>query len=169
MAILATAIEELRELVRGVHNGVLTERGLAPAWALLARRSPIDVEVFASSVPRLPAPIEASMYYLVSEALTNAARYGANRVRVDAGIWGDDGGKDDGWSRASGGATTSMVLTISDDGPGGADPARGTGLAGMSERVLALGGTVEIDSRPGEGTTLRVRVPVAGVRSTAGD
>ena len=146
-AILASAIDELRELARGVHAGLLVSRGLRPAITHLARRSPIEVLVAIESDERLPSVVESSVYYLVAEALTNATKYGAHRVSIDMHL-----------DRAESGTT--LVAAIVDDGPGGADPTKGTGLAGMAERLLALGGTVHIDSPLGEGTTLSIAVPV---------
>ena len=147
--ILAHAIEELRDLARGVHAGVLTDRGLSPALTQLARRSPLDVTVSVDLPRRLPAVVETSVYYLSAEALTNAAKYGARSVDV-----------------ALSEQTTStrpgperIVGSIADDGPGGADPARGTGLAGMRERLEALGGSLSISSPSGAGTTLHFAVP----------
>lgn len=145
-AILASAIDELRELARGVHSAILTERGLGAAVVHLARRSPIEVVATVGPFGRLPKTVETSVYYLVAEALTNATKYGAHRVTVDL-------------HRDPGAAAFSCVIT--DDGPGGADPGKGTGLAGMTERLAVLGGTVRIDSRPGQGTTLRIAVPLA--------
>jgi PAS domain S-box-containing protein len=149
-AILASAIDELRELARGVHSAILTERGLGAAVIHLARRSPIDVVATVDPFGRLPQTVETSVYYLVTEALTNATKYGAHRVTVDVQLM-----------PGTATAGPSLVCLISDDGPGGADPRKGTGLAGMTERLAVLGGTVDIDSGPGRGTTLRIDVPLA--------
>lgn len=147
VAILASAIDELRELARGVHNEILTERGLGAALANLAKRSPIEVVLTADLTGRLPTLVETSVYYLVAEALTNATKYGANRVWLDARIGAP--------------SNDQLVVSIVDDGPGGADPGKGSGLTGLSERVQALGGSVVLDSRRGEGTTVRAEVPLA--------
>jgi PAS domain S-box-containing protein len=149
VAILTSAIDELRDLARGVHSGILTGRGLSAAITHLARRSPIDVTVEVESVGRLPTLVETSVYYLVAEALTNATKYGAKRVWIDLRLDRGDG------------AGQRLVATITDDGPGGADPSKGTGLAGMTERLHALGGTVEIESGAGIGTKLSIDLPVS--------
>jgi signal transduction histidine kinase len=135
---LDQAIEELRELARGIHPAVLTERGLGAAVELLCTRSalPVDAEIPAE---RLPAPVEAAAYYLVAEALTNVARYsGASSASVCVSRNGE-----------------SVTIEISDDGRGGADPARGSGLRGLTDRVEALDGKLEIYSPAGEGTRIR--------------
>ncbi|RKS80153.1 PAS domain S-box-containing protein [Motilibacter peucedani] len=146
---LRDAIDELRQLARGVHSGVLTERGLAAAVAHLARRSPLEVVVSLDVPGRLPPLVETSVYFLVAEALTNATKYGAHRVDVALALSGDV-----------------LEGTVRDDGPGGADPAKGTGLAGMSERLRALDGTVSVESPRGAGTVVRITVPL-GARSGA--
>jgi signal transduction histidine kinase/PAS domain-containing protein len=140
---LDVALEELRELARGIHPAVLTERGLEPALQTLAERStvPVDIEVLADG--RLPPRVEAAAYYLVSESLTNVAKYaGASCVRVRVA---QDSG--------------SAVVEVADDGIGGADPQRGSGLRGLMDRVEALDGELAVDSRPGEGTTIRATIP----------
>jgi PAS domain S-box-containing protein len=140
---LEQALAELRELARGLHPAVLTERGLEPALGALADRAPVPVEVAAAVEGRLPAAVEAAAYYVVSEALTNVAKYaGACVVRVDV-------------SRSDG----QVEVTVSDDGVGGADGSRGSGLRGLADRVEALGGRLEISSPKGAGTTLRARLP----------
>lgn len=146
--ILAEAIDELRELARGVHSGILTERGLTAAVTHLAKRSPIEVSVSAAPVPRLATVVETSVYYLMAEALTNATKYGARRVWIDLHI------------EDSPGTGPVLIGRINDDGPGGADPAKGTGLAGMTERMQALGGSVHIDSPRGDGTSVRIEIPI---------
>lgn len=148
VAILTSAIDELRELARGVHNEVLTERGLGAALAQLVRRCPIEVIHTADLDGRLPTLVETSVYYLVAEALTNATKYGAHRVWLDV-------------RRGVAPSNDRLVVSVVDDGPGGADPRNGSGLAGMTERLQALGGRVTLDSRVGAGTTLRAEVPVA--------
>jgi signal transduction histidine kinase len=142
---LALAHEELRELARGLHPAVLTERGLRAAVEVLAGRMPIPVEI-AGGIPdeRLPEPVEAAAYYLIAEALTNVTKYArASTVRIR--LAASDG---------------TVVVEVSDDGVGGADPASGTGLRGLADRVEALDGSLEVESPIGAGTSLRAEVPV---------
>jgi PAS domain S-box-containing protein len=140
---LEQALEELRELARGLHPAVLTDRGLGPALGSLAQRAPVPVQLDATVAERLPAGVEAAAYYVVAEALTNVAKYAhAAAVRVD--VCRSDG---------------RLHVTVSDDGVGGADPSLGSGLRGLSDRVEALGGRLEVSSRPGAGTTLRATLP----------
>jgi signal transduction histidine kinase len=140
---LALALDELRELARGLHPAVLTDRGLRAAVDALAARSPVPVEIADIPQERLAEPVEAAAYYLIAEALTNVAKYaGASSVRV--GVAAGDG---------------RVVVEVSDDGAGGADPAGGSGLRGLADRVEALGGSLEVDSPPGAGTTLRAEIP----------
>ena len=143
---LTGALDDLRELSRGIHPAILSEGGLGPALRTVARRSPVPVELSLSVDERLAEPVEVGAYYVVSEALTNAAKH-ARASRIDIAADVDDG---------------VLRLTIDDDGVGGADPARGSGLIGLSDRVAALGGAIEINSPPGGGTSLRVEFPVAG-------
>jgi PAS domain S-box-containing protein len=141
---LARALEELRELARGIHPAVLTERGLEPALETLVGRAPIPVAVESELEGRLPPSVEAAAFYVVSEALANVTKYAeASSVEVRVG-------------RANGYA----VVEVADDGVGGADPARGSGLRGLADRVEALQGRLEVDSRPGEGTRVRAEIPV---------
>ena len=140
---LALAIEDLRELARGIHPAVLTDRGLEAAITTLATRSPVPVEV---SVPaeRLPRAVEAAAYYVVAEALTNVAKYAQAslaQVRV---------------SRDNGRA----VVEVADDGVGGASAGSGSGLRGLADRVAALDGTLAVESPPGAGTCIRAVLPV---------
>jgi len=142
---LSQALQELRELARGIHPAVLTERGLEPAVRALADRAPVPVELAVSiGEQRLPGPVEAAAYYVVSEALTNVAKYAAaSVVRISV-------------ERVDGAAH----LIVSDDGVGGANPAGGSGLRGLADRVEALDGRLTIDSPPGAGTTLRAVLPL---------
>jgi signal transduction histidine kinase/CHASE3 domain sensor protein len=141
---LTGAVEELQEISRGIHPAILTRGGLRPALKTLARRSPVPVELHVSDDRRLPRPLEVAAYYIVSEALTNAAKHaGATELTVDMSA-------EDGFVR----------LSIADDGVGGADPARGSGLVGLKDRVEALRGTLEIASAPGGGTMLRATIPI---------
>jgi signal transduction histidine kinase len=143
---LTGALDDLRELSRGIHPAILSEGGLVPALKALARRSAVPVELHLSVDERLADHVEVGAYYVVSEALTNAAKHArASIVEVNAHV--HDG---------------RLQLTIGDDGVGGADPARGSGLTGLADRVAALGGTIAITSPPGRGTSLRVELPVAG-------
>jgi PAS domain S-box-containing protein len=142
---LAQALQELRELARGIHPAVLTERGLEPAVRALADRSPVPVELDVALTGRLPAPVEVAAYYVVSEALANVAKYAAAsavRVRI--------------WRTAD-----EARIEVADDGAGGADPNGGSGLRGLADRVEALGGRLTIDSPPGAGTTLRAEIAVS--------
>jgi signal transduction histidine kinase len=143
---LEQALAELRELARGLHPAVLTDRGLGPALGALAERAPVPVAVDAAVDERLPPAVEAAAYYVVSEALTNVAKYaGVCDVRV--GVARRDG---------------QLEVTVADDGVGGADGSRGSGLRGLADRVEALGGRLEVSSPVGAGTTLRARLPCAG-------
>jgi len=140
------ALEELRETARGIHPAILADSGLRPALKTLARRCPIPVDLRVHVKERLPEPVEVSAYYLVAEALTNAAKHAhASAVTVTA---------------ETGTADAVLHLTVRDDGAGGADFTGGTGLAGLKDRVEALGGRIFVDSPPGTGTTLRAELPL---------
>jgi signal transduction histidine kinase len=140
---LAQGLDELRELARGIHPAVLTERGLGPALQALVKRAPVRVEIIELPEERLAGPVEAAAYYVAAEAITNVAKYArASQVTVSVG-------------HASGRAS----LTVSDDGVGGADAALGTGLRGLADRVEALGGHLDVDSPPGRGTRIRAEIP----------
>ena len=141
---LADAVDELLDISRGIHPAILAEGGLGPALRNLARRSAVPVTLQLRTQTRPPAPVEVAAYYVVSEALTNAAKHADPSVVVVA-VEARDGVLD---------------LSIRDDGRGGADPARGSGLIGLADRVDSLGGTLEVTSPAGEGTTLRIRLPV---------
>ncbi len=141
---LTRALEELRELARGIHPAVLSDRGLQAAVEALAVRSPLPVKVVEVPGERLPEPVEAAAYFVIAEALTNVAKYsGANAATVAV-------------RRVNGHAE----VEIRDDGVGGADPCRGSGLRGLADRVGALDGSLALDSPPGSGTTLRAEIPV---------
>ena len=135
------AIEELRELVRGIHPVALTESGLASALRGLARRSPVDVEVDVPEL-RLPEPIEVAFYYVVAESLANVAKY-AQATTVSVSLSADAGVTE---------------LRVKDDGVGGADPTGGSGFAGLFDRMDALGGTLDVHSPVGVGTTVTATV-----------
>jgi signal transduction histidine kinase len=140
---LRDASDELREISRGIHPTILTEAGLGPALRALARRSDIPVDVDVRLDERLPAPVEVATYYIASEALTNVAKHAhANVVQLIAA-------RDNGV----------VTLEVRDDGVGGVDAGRGSGILGLTDRVEALGGTISIASPPGGGTTLSVRLP----------
>jgi signal transduction histidine kinase len=139
------AIEELRDLARGLHPAVLTDRGLAPALQDVANRSAVPVELGELPGERLPGPVEAAAYFTVSEALTNVAKY-AQATSVHVEVTPRDG---------------ALAITVTDDGIGGADPAGGSGLRGLVDRLGALGGELEVESPPGSGTTLRAWIPIA--------
>ena len=139
---LRTGLAELRELARGIHPAVLTDRGLEPALAALAARAPVPVTVEADA-ERLPPTVEIAAYFVVAEALTNVAKYArASAATVTV--------------RRAGGV---VRLEVADDGVGGADASRGSGLSGIADRVAALDGTIGIDSPPGHGTRVRVEIP----------
>jgi signal transduction histidine kinase len=140
---LRVAVAEVRDLSRGLHPPILTEAGLGPAIESLAERTPVPVVVDAGD-GRFPPPIEAAAYYVVAESLTNVARYAsASRVRV--GVRAVDG---------------RLEVTVRDDGRGGADAGRGSGLRGLADRVGALGGSIAVDSPPGRGTTITALFPL---------
>jgi PAS domain S-box-containing protein len=146
---LASVFDELREIARGVHPAILSEGGLRPALAGLARRSGVPVELDFRPKRRLPEHVEVATYYVVSEALTNAAKHArASLVNVEID------------------ARNALVkLAIRDDGIGGADPDQGSGLVGLSDRIEALGGTLQLTSPAGRGTTLLIEIPLEDERS----
>jgi PAS domain S-box-containing protein len=140
---LADAAKDLQEISRGIHPAILSDGGLAAALEALARRSTLPVAVEASDA-RLPEPIEIAAYFVASEALANAAKH-AQASQVEVSLATHNG---------------KLQLSIRDDGVGGADPAKGSGLVGLQDRVEALGGTISVDSAPGNGTSLLVTLPV---------
>ena len=140
---LGTAMDELREISHGIHPAILSEAGLGPALEALARRSAVPVDLDLTLGQRLGEHVEAAGYYIASEAITNVTKHARASVitmRVD----GCDG---------------ALILSISDDGVGGADPGRGSGIIGLKDRVEALGGTISMLSPPGHGTALHVQLP----------
>jgi signal transduction histidine kinase len=138
-----SALDEVGEIGRGIHPAVLTSGGLRPAVRALAHRSPVPVRIEECPDQRLPEHVEVTAYYLIAEALTNAAKHArASAVSVRAEV-----------------IDKALALTIRDDGVGGADLTRGTGLVGLKDRVEALGGLIHIESPQGTGTTLRVELP----------
>ena len=135
---------QVREISHGIHPAILSERGLSPALKALARRSAVPVELDLRTGRQLPGHVEVAAYYAVSEALANATKHAhasAVHVELDA-------------------PDTAVRLTIRDDGIGGADPAKGSGLTGLSDRIEALGGTLDVTSPVGKGTTLLIEIPL---------
>jgi signal transduction histidine kinase len=144
IAELAVAADKLRELARGIHPAVLVEGGLEPALHALLDRCPVPATLRADlPTQRLDPTVEATAYFVVAEALTNVARY-ARATRVDVIARRHDG---------------VLEVEVSDDGSGGADPSRGTGLRGLGDRLAALDGTLRIRSNAGIGTTLHAEIP----------
>jgi signal transduction histidine kinase len=143
MVELKASLAELRELARGIHPAVLTERGLEPALHALASRAPVPVAVESDGEHRLPAPVEVAAYFVVAEALANVAKY-AQATEATVAV------------RRTNGCVT---VEVTDDGIGGADAAQGSGLRGLGDRVAALDGTLSLDSPPGHGTRLHVEIP----------
>jgi signal transduction histidine kinase len=143
-----STLDELRELARGIHPVVLAEGGLCPALEVLARRSAVPTELHCGIEGRLPEQVEIAAYYVVSEALTNTAKHAeASMVQIQVDTVEGDG-------------TDMLRVEIRDDGRGGADLARGTGLLGLQDRGEALGGRILLDSPPDAGTTLRLELPL---------
>jgi signal transduction histidine kinase len=142
---LTAVSQELQQISRGIHPAILSKGGLGPALKTLARRCPVPVHVDVAVERRLPEPVEVAAYYVVAEALTNAAEYAqASEVNVCAETKG-----------------AILDLSIHDDGIGGADSRKGSGLIGLKDRVEVLGGHMQIASHPGSGTSLHVTIPVA--------
>jgi signal transduction histidine kinase len=143
---LDDVLDDLRETARGLHPVILSHGGLAPALKALGRRSAIPVEFDLRGRDRLPEPVEVAAYYVVAEALTNAAKHAhASFVRVEAEVINGD-----------------LSVSVQDDGVGGADPARGSGLVGLTDRVEALGGKLTLHSPQSGGTTLHIDLPLSG-------
>jgi signal transduction histidine kinase len=138
-------LERLREIARGIHPAILTEGGLGPALEMLARRSPVPVELAVRAEERLPERVEVAAYYVVSEALTNAAKHArASSVQVDVDV---EGGV--------------LRVAVRDDGVGGVDPARGSGLLGLKDRAEAIGGSTSLHSPAHGGTSVQIELPLA--------
>jgi signal transduction histidine kinase len=142
---LDAALEELRELARGIHPSILTDRGLEAALGAVAGRCTVPVELHLDDCGKLPLSVATTAYFVVAEALTNASKH-ANADRIEVRVAVVDG---------------HGIVEVRDDGSGGVDPARGSGLSGLADRVSALGGTLEIESPVGAGTRIRARIPVA--------
>jgi len=142
---LKVALAELRQLARGIHPAILAEAGLLAALKSLARESPIPVALRVDLPGRLPEPVEVAVYFVVSEALANVAKYaGADRVEVSAAVSGQQ-----------------LQVQVADDGRGGADPMSGSGLRGLADRVAALGGRLDVSSPLGAGTKVVATLPIA--------
>src|SRR5262249_14250044 len=139
------ALDELRELARGIHPAVLTEQGLGPALQSLADRSSVPVRVEAVPNDRVGEAAEAAAYFLVSEGLANVAKHAA-ATRVRLRVVRED---------------ALLVVDLADDGLGGADARNGSGLSGLADRVHALDGTVAVESPPGGGTAIHAEIPCA--------
>jgi signal transduction histidine kinase len=138
------AVKELREIARGIHPALLSERGLGPALEALAARAPVPVDVSGVPDEPLPAAVEAAVYFVTAETLTNVAKYAdACAASIELEVTGDR-----------------LCLEISDDGVGGAGSSAGSGLAGLCDRIEALDGELTVDSPPGGGTTVRARIPL---------
>jgi signal transduction histidine kinase len=152
VAELTAGLSELRELARGIHPAVLTERGLSAALEALAARAPLPVTISGALEERLPPAVESAAYFVVMEALTNVAKY-ASASTADVTIERADG---------------HVVVGIADDGIGGADPAAGSGLSGLADRVSALGGRLVVQSPRGGGTIVRAEMPAGAERSGGG-
>jgi GAF domain-containing protein len=146
-----SALDELRELARGIHPAILSEGGLRSALKALARRCAVPVELDIRLDRRLPEPIETAAYYLVAEAVTNAARHAdASTIHIEVGI-----------------ADDALRVSVRDDGRGGADVADGSGLVGLKDRAEALGGTLAVLTAPGAGTTVGAELPLGPPRTIA--
>jgi signal transduction histidine kinase len=141
---LADAAAELQEFSRGIHPAILSEGGLGRALRTLARRSAVPVDLDVTATARCPEPIEVAAYYVASEALANAMKH-AQASCVEISLATRNG---------------SLLLSVRDDGVGGADPARGSGLTGLADRVEALGGSIDVRSAAGAGTHITVDLPL---------
>jgi signal transduction histidine kinase len=141
---LADAVAELQEFSRGIHPAILSEHGLGPALRALARRCAVPVDLDVTTNARCPEPVEIAAYYVASEALANAMKH-AQAAYIEISLAARNG---------------RLLLSISDDGIGGADPASGSGLAGLSDRVEALGGSIRLRSPAGAGTEITVHLPL---------
>jgi signal transduction histidine kinase len=141
---LAVSLQELRDLARGIHPAILSDRGLPAALEALIERAPLPIELHVESAGRSPEPVEVAAYYLVSEALTNILKHSdATSASVSVIRRG-----------------ARLVVAVADDGAGGADRVTGSGLRGLTDRIEALGGRLEVSSPAGAGTTLRAEIPL---------
>jgi signal transduction histidine kinase len=140
---LTSVFEELREISHGIHPAILSKGGLVPALRALRRRSAIPIELDVHVERRLPEPVEVAVYYVVSEALTNAVKHArASVVHVELAA-----------------SDSTVRLVVDDDGIGGADLGKGSGLVGLRDRIDALGGTLQVTSPVGHGTKLLIEIP----------
>ena len=139
------AVKELRELARGIHPALLADRGLIAALEALAARAPFKVEISGVPEHRLPPAVEATAYFITAEALTNVAKYAGDEATATVELLEDRG---------------RLRVTVRDNGSGGADPRRGTGLRGLNDRVAALDGRFEVTSPPGGGTAVVAELPL---------
>ena len=146
---LANVLEGLREIALGIHPAILAEGGLGPALKTLARRSPIPVELELDATAEVPEPVQVTAYYVVSEALTNAAKHSEARI-VKVSVRAQD---------------RIFRVDVDDDGVGGADRRRGSGLVNLKDRAEAIGGKFSLESPPNRGTALHVELPLASTRS----
>jgi signal transduction histidine kinase len=147
---LGNVLDELRELSRGIHPAILSEAGLGPALRALARRSAVPIELDLHLDSQLPEALEVAAYYIASEAITNAVKHARASV-IELHV--DD-------------RDSALTLRVRDDGVGGADPGRGSGIIGLTDRVEALGGRITVSSPPGDGTTLDVQLPAGKIART---
>ena len=148
---LSATLAELRELARGLHPAVLSDHGLEPAIRSLIQRAPLPVELTYEAVERPSDQVEVAAYYVIAESLTNVAKYAnATVARVEVRALGDR-----------------LLIEVADDGVGGADLSKGSGLLGLEDRVAALGGRLHVESVPGEGTSVRADLPVTRVATTS--
>jgi signal transduction histidine kinase len=141
---LVAAVEELQEISRGIHPAILSKGGLGPAIRALARRSVIPVDLDITTDVRMAEPVEVAAYFVTSEALANAAKH-SQASRIDVALEPRD---------------QTLVLSVRDDGVGGADTTRGSGLVGLMDRVEALGGSIRVSSRPSQGTQITAELPL---------
>jgi signal transduction histidine kinase len=148
---LTASLSELRELAHGLHPAVLGNHGLGAALQSLTARAPLPVELIVDVEQRPPAPVEVAAYYLVSEALTNVAKY-ANAQTVTVRVAREHG---------------NLFVAVADDGIGGANPAAGSGLRGLADRVESLGGRLSVTSPPADGTTIRAAIPCGSPYSSS--
>jgi signal transduction histidine kinase len=141
---LVAAVEDLQEISRGIHPAILSKGGLGPALRTLAHRSAIPVRLELTADVRLAEPIEVAAYFVASEALANAAKH-SQASRLDLSLAQHE---------------RSLFVSVRDDGVGGADPSRGTGLVGLTDRIEALGGSIRISSQTGKGTKITAELPL---------
>jgi len=148
---LTQTLAELRELARGLHPAVLSDHGLEPAIRSLMQRAPVPVELTFDAAERPADAVEVAAYYVIAESLTNVAKYAhATVANVEVRLLGDR-----------------LLIEVADDGVGGADHSKGSGLLGLGDRVAAIGGRLHVESVPGQGTSVRADLPVTRVATTS--